>query len=94
MCSLEHLQKLEVRQCENMEEIISNQEEIEATNSKIIFPALQHLLLKNLPSLKSFFQGRHNLDFPSLEKVILKIVPIWNCFQEVILIHLILRILP
>jgi hypothetical protein len=82
MCSLEHLQKLEVRQCENMVEIISNQEEIEATNNKIMLPALQHLLLKKLPSLEAFFQGHHNLDFPSLEKLDIEDCPNMELFSR------------
>ncbi|XP_045793162.1 uncharacterized protein LOC123888231 isoform X1 [Trifolium pratense] len=67
--SLEHLQMLVVRNCENMEEIISHQEEIEASANKISIPALQHLHLVDLPNLKDFFKGHSNLDFPSLQEV-------------------------
>jgi len=82
LSSLEHLQKLEVRHCKNMEEIISNQEDIEATNDKIMFRALQHLLLKELPNLKAFFEGHYNLDFPSLKKVCIEDCPNMEVFSR------------
>jgi hypothetical protein len=80
--SLVNLQKLEVRNCENMEEIISHQEELEASaNTTISIPALQHLLI-DLPNLKDFFQGHSNLDFPSLQKVDIVYCPNMEVFSR------------
>ncbi|GAU21772.1 hypothetical protein TSUD_328970 [Trifolium subterraneum] len=82
MSGLKHLQKLEVRDCENMEEIIFHQEKIEASSSKIVFHALQHLLLIKLPNLKAFSQCHNNLDFPSLQKVNIEDCPNMEVFSR------------
>jgi hypothetical protein len=64
-----------------MEEIISHQEELEASaNTTISIPALQHLLI-DLPNLKDFFQGHSNLDFPSLQKVDIVYCPNMEVFS-------------
>ncbi|WJX75992.1 hypothetical protein P8452_59463 [Trifolium repens] len=74
MRCLEQLEKLDITECKNLNEIVC-QEESEANGEKIIiFPALQDLILKDLPKLKAFFHGPYNLDFPSLQKV-----SIFNC---------------
>jgi hypothetical protein len=65
-----------------MEEIISHQEELEASaNTTISIPALQHLLI-DLPNLKDFFQGHSNLDFPSLQKVDIVYCPNMEVFSR------------
>jgi hypothetical protein len=81
MRCLEHLEKLHILECKNINEIVS-QEESELNGEKIVFPALQHLLLENLPTLKAFFQGPCNLDFPSLQKVDIKNCPNMEVFTR------------
>ncbi|GAU21775.1 hypothetical protein TSUD_329000 [Trifolium subterraneum] len=76
MSGLKHLQKLEVRDCQNMEAII------EASSSKIVFHALQHLVLIELPNLKAFSQCHNNLDFPSLQKVEIEDCPNMEVFSR------------
>ncbi|CAJ2674373.1 unnamed protein product [Trifolium pratense] len=66
--SLEHLEELEVRNCKNMQEIVS-QEELEASSNKITLLRLKHLILWHLPNLKAFCLSSYNLFFPSLQKV-------------------------
>ncbi|KAK2360349.1 putative disease resistance protein [Trifolium repens] len=69
MRCLEQLEKLDITECKNLFEIVC-QEESEANGEKIIiFPALQDLILQDLPKLKAFFHGPYKLDFPSLQKV-------------------------
>ena len=81
MRCLKHLEKLHILECHDLNEVVS-QEESESNGEKIVFPALQHLLLDNLPNLKAFFQGPYNLDFPSLEKVDIKDCPTMELFSR------------
>ncbi|XP_024625751.1 probable disease resistance protein At4g27220 [Medicago truncatula] len=78
---LERLEKLHVLNCRNLNEIVS-QEESESSEEKIVFPALQDLLLENLPNLKAFFKGPCNLDFPSLQKVDITDCPNMELFSR------------
>ncbi|XP_045793613.1 disease resistance protein At4g27190-like [Trifolium pratense] len=82
MSGLKHLQKLKVRDCANMEEIVLHQGKIEASSSKIVFHALQYLLLTKLPNLKAFSQCHNNLDFPSLQNVYIKDCPNMEVFSR------------
>lgn len=68
LSSLEHLEKLEVQHCKNVEAIIPPEDK-EASADKIVFPKLQHLLLRDLPRLKAVSLSSGNCDFPSLQKV-------------------------
>jgi len=58
-----------------------SQEESESSGEKIVLPAMQDLLLDNLPNLKAFFQGPCNLNFPSLQKVDIKNCPSMKLFS-------------
>jgi len=58
-----------------------SQEESESSGKKILFPALQDRLLDDLPNLKVFFQGPCNLNFPSLQKVDIKVCPNMKLFS-------------
>ncbi|XP_061355976.1 uncharacterized protein LOC133300448 [Gastrolobium bilobum] len=79
---LTSLEKLEVRDCKNMEEIIS-QEEMRTSENKItIFPRLHHLCLGGLPNLKAFCKGSYNFNFPSLQKVEIKDCPNMEVFSR------------
>jgi len=81
MRCLKHLEKLHILECDDLNEVVS-QEESESKGEKIVFPALQHLRLRNLPNLKAFFQGPYNLDFPSLQKVDIKDCPNMKLFSR------------
>ena len=66
--SLAQLQKIEIRMCGSIEEIVSNKEEGEKLNEdEIIFPKLTHLILFMLFKLRRFYGG--SLSFPLLEKL-------------------------
>ncbi|AES81099.2 NB-ARC domain disease resistance protein [Medicago truncatula] len=81
MRCLKHLEKLHILECDDLNEVVS-QEESESNGEKIVFPALQHLCLRNLPNLKAFFQGPCNLDFPSLQKVDIEDCPNMELFSR------------
>jgi disease resistance protein RPS2 len=78
---LERLEKLHILNCKNLNEIVS-QEESDSSEEKIVFPALQDLLLENLPNLNAFFKGPYNLDFPSLQKVDIQDCPNMELFSR------------
>ena len=60
--SLGHLKRMEINNCESIEEIVSNEEPDE-----IIFPKLSRLNLYYLQELRRFYRG--SLSFPSLEEL-------------------------
>lgn len=69
--SLEHLEILVVRNCKNIEEIVSPEE----SSNEIMFNKLSYLFLEKLPNLKSFCRSSYNFFFPSLQKVKIKYCP-------------------
>ena len=81
LTSLECLEELGLCGCENIEEIIS-QEEIEADSNKITFPRLQHLVLQQLRNLKAFSQGSYLFDLPLLRKVEIEDCPKMEVFSR------------
>ncbi|KAK4838795.1 hypothetical protein QYF36_016463 [Acer negundo] len=76
---LGQLQKLEIKQCAIMEEIITmevDQEDAAAIDNKITFPQLNFTVLESLPNFTSFYQGsNNNTMFLELNKVRLKDLP-------------------
>nr|XP_011460230.1 PREDICTED: uncharacterized protein LOC105350266 isoform X3 [Fragaria vesca subsp. vesca] len=66
--SLMQLTKLEVRDCEEMIEIVASSGNDVARN-EIEFKMLKHLELSALPSLRGFCSGTHTVKFPSLENL-------------------------
>ncbi|XP_022867298.1 uncharacterized protein LOC111387013 [Olea europaea var. sylvestris] len=79
--SLVALNDLEVLDCGSIEEIIGNEEEgtseikiAEGMKTRIVFPNLNHLLLKNLSSIQMFCSQNCELVFP-----LLKDLTIENC---------------
>ena len=63
--ALMQLEKLMIRNCATVEEIVAKEEGIETTNL-FVFPQLTTLELQNLPELKSFYPGNHTLECRSL----------------------------
>ncbi|WJX10976.1 hypothetical protein P8452_01642 [Trifolium repens] len=61
---LEHLEMLEIESCE-IEEIVAMEEGPIKTNFN--FPQLKSMQLHRLTNLKSFYQGKHILECPSLK---------------------------
>ena len=64
--ALMQLEKLEIKDCATVEEIVAKEEGIETTNL-FVFPQLTTLELQNLPELKSFYSENHTLEWPSLK---------------------------
>ncbi|MED6121743.1 hypothetical protein PIB30_033086 [Stylosanthes scabra] len=79
--TLECLENLEVKYCENVEQIISH-EELETSENKLMLPKLQYLILQHLPNLKAFCQSSCLLDFPSLRKLEIDYCPKIEVFSR------------
>ncbi|KAI4353813.1 hypothetical protein L6164_002739 [Bauhinia variegata] len=59
---LRKLEKLTIKSCEAMEEIVEKDEAAaESINTEFLFPWLTLLVLSEMPKLKFFYAGRHNL---------------------------------
>ncbi|XP_027906931.1 uncharacterized protein LOC114166402 [Vigna unguiculata] len=61
---LDQLKRMEIKDCESIEEIVSKEE---SDGNEIIFPQLNCLKLECLENLNSFYKG--SLSFPSLEEL-------------------------
>ncbi|XP_030958838.1 disease resistance protein At4g27190-like [Quercus lobata] len=66
--ALMQLEKLEIRDCATVEEIIAKEEGIETT-TLFVFPRLFSLILESLPELKSFYPGKHTSEWPLLKRL-------------------------
>ncbi|XP_027906942.1 uncharacterized protein LOC114166408 [Vigna unguiculata] len=75
--SLAQLQRMEIKWCKSIEEIVSKEEE-ESDDDEIIFPQLRCLNLDNLLNLRSLYRG--SLSFPSLKEL-----SITHCIEMVTL---------
>ncbi|KAF8038080.1 hypothetical protein BT93_B0821 [Corymbia citriodora subsp. variegata] len=77
MLTLVHLAQLILRDCDNMEDVVTDDgNEVE----EISFPKLYELILDGLPSLESFSSTNCAIRFPSLKWVIVKQCPKMNIF--------------
>jgi len=65
--SLTKLQRMEIKECESIEEIVSKEEGEESDEDEIIFSQISCLKLKNLRNLRRFYRG--SLSFPLLEEL-------------------------
>ena len=68
--ALKELERLEIKDCAMVEEIIAKEEGIETT-TLFVFPRLSSLYLESLPELKSFYPGKHTSEWPLLNKLII-----------------------
>ncbi|KAK7382050.1 hypothetical protein VNO80_00711 [Phaseolus coccineus] len=66
--SLAQLQRMKIRECKSIEEIVSKEVGEEPDEDDIIFPKLSHLNLYKLLKLRRFYRG--SLNFPLLEKLL------------------------
>jgi len=65
--SLTQLQRMEIKECESIEEIVSKEEGEESDEDEIIFPQLSYLNIENLENLIRLYRG--NLSLPLLEEL-------------------------
>ncbi|XP_011007552.1 PREDICTED: uncharacterized protein LOC105113187 isoform X2 [Populus euphratica] len=79
--SLVHLQKIVIRNCDKMEEIITEERtgEEEAVD-KIIFPVLKVIILESLPELSSIYSGSGVLNLTLLEEICIDDCPKMKIF--------------
>ncbi|XP_052297089.1 uncharacterized protein LOC112497062 [Citrus sinensis] len=68
--SLKQLQHLDIRHCEDLQEIISENRADQVTNSYSVFPQLTTLRLQDLPKLRCLYPGMHTLEWPALEMLL------------------------
>ncbi|PKI51539.1 hypothetical protein CRG98_028099 [Punica granatum] len=78
--SLTQLTRMIVADCNNMKEIVIDNEVSEGGN-EIAFERLEQLTLHSLPNLESFCSGNFPLKFPSLTEVTLTECPQMECFS-------------
>ncbi|XP_060674225.1 uncharacterized protein LOC132799284 isoform X1 [Ziziphus jujuba] len=74
--NLEKLQKLWIKNCKMLEQIVGEEVgvEVEAIMPKFVFPSAKMVLLINLPQLNSFYPGMHTSKWPSVIELVL-----FNC---------------
>ncbi|CAK7340801.1 unnamed protein product [Dovyalis caffra] len=77
--SLVQLVKLRIRYCENVTEIVAEQED--ETNNEIVFSKLEYLELVALESLTSFCSGNYTFKFPSLKEMVVQNCPKMRFFS-------------
>ncbi|KAI4353825.1 hypothetical protein L6164_002750 [Bauhinia variegata] len=86
--NLEKLQNLSIENCEEMEEIVGKDETAaEGEFHKFKFPCLTKLTLKGLFKLECFYPGKHNLECPKLESLVVVhcASTLYSLYHEVIL---------
>ncbi|KAL4607482.1 hypothetical protein ACB092_09G177600 [Castanea dentata] len=73
------LEKIEVRNCEKIEEILARAGE-EEKEKDVLFDKVNSIVLHNLPNLKCFCSETNALEWPSLEKITVKECPSLSTF--------------
>ncbi|XP_022720077.1 uncharacterized protein LOC111277908 [Durio zibethinus] len=73
--NLVQLERMRVRNCVMMEQIITNDGAEEATTNTIMFPSLESLILKSCSSLRSFYWGHGTVEYPCLTNLAVKDCP-------------------
>ena len=72
---LQQLQKLAVRHCDAMETIVAKEEgRLESTtpHPKFVFPKVKSLVFYHMPTLRSFYAGLHDSEWPLLKDMTFK----------------------
>ncbi|KAJ0099955.1 hypothetical protein Patl1_21927 [Pistacia atlantica] len=72
LLGLVQLQKIEVKNCALIEEIIKKEAQKDAVSDKIVIPQLNSVVLESLPNLARFYPGSDILECPPLETIIIK----------------------
>ena len=80
---LTRLRTLELIDCQQLQEVIAREEDLEGqTNIKETrFPQLKELKLSKLPKMYRFCHMTNDLDFPSLDKITIEDCPIMESFS-------------
>ncbi|XP_015160974.1 uncharacterized protein [Solanum tuberosum] len=76
-----NLQTLNIRDCQSMEEAITEEEE-QGEGIMILFSRLKYLSLAHLPKLGHFFLTNHALEFPFLRYVEIEDCPEMKTFVQ------------
>ncbi|GMN27375.1 hypothetical protein TIFTF001_001619 [Ficus carica] len=82
--SLVQLTRVGISKCHQVTQVIHVNDQMEdesAAESEIVFSRLKILVLHRLPSLKSFHCGKRKLQFPNLEKLIVRDCPRMSSFS-------------
>ncbi|THG08241.1 hypothetical protein TEA_010991 [Camellia sinensis var. sinensis] len=69
------LERLEIKNCDRMEEVILKEKGQDDATNKMEFPALESMTLFNLPMLIGFCRGIDEIEFPQLKKLSLENLP-------------------
>ncbi|KAM3205799.1 hypothetical protein P3L10_029209 [Capsicum annuum] len=79
-----NLRKLWIRECQSMEEVITEEEQQgdEITCNEPLFPQLEELELQNLPNLRHFILTKQALEFPFLIEVYFRNCPEMKMFVQ------------
>ncbi|KAJ0098758.1 hypothetical protein Patl1_21961 [Pistacia atlantica] len=72
LLGLVQLQKIEVKNCALIEEIIKKEAQKDSVSDKIVIPQLNSVVLESLPNLARFYSGSDILECPPLETIIIK----------------------
>ncbi|XP_056159435.1 uncharacterized protein LOC115693172 [Syzygium oleosum] len=86
---LAHLTKIEIKECGQMEGVITDEEGQGSAVEKVTFPNLEYLTLECLPNLTSFLLGKnHTLECPQLEELTIAHCPkmrslTWQSLMEI-----------
>ncbi|XP_031252467.1 uncharacterized protein LOC116110377 isoform X2 [Pistacia vera] len=81
--SMVNLEKMYIRGCETMVEIVANTGDVE--KDEIVFSKLKSLRLWDLESLRSFCFGNQTFKFPALEDMMVRNCPKMNTFSRGVL---------
>ncbi|MED6158201.1 hypothetical protein PIB30_030586 [Stylosanthes scabra] len=80
--SLGRLERMKIRQCESLQEIVSIEVGESPQDGNVIFEQLQYLILEDLPKVKCFYPGNLTLSFQSLEEVSVVDCPLMKTFCQ------------
>ena len=81
--SLAQLKVMSIRSCRKMKDVIRDCEEGETTEDEAFdFKRLEILVLRDLPTLKSFYSGNNAMMFPKLQQLILSQCPEMKSFSH------------
>ncbi|KAK2640374.1 hypothetical protein Ddye_028169 [Dipteronia dyeriana] len=79
--SLVQLTRLKISECKMIETIITHVR-VDEMEDLIIFNHLKYLELRSLPRLDSFSSGNYTIEFPSLQRVIVRQCPNMKIFSQ------------
>ena len=81
--SLGQLTRLKISECKMIEEIIMHS--VDEVENRMIFDQLEYLELHSLPKLTSFCSRNCNMEFPSLQQIVVRQCPTMEIFSQGVL---------